>query len=509
MNMHTHARMRCAAVAADRQAIVQSNKPLGRAALPAVLALLLGGCQDANWSLQKPLSGSKPAVSSGQAPVPAAAPASQPTAGSNAQPVASDGPADQLSQEIQQYINNLPMDDLQAKLARHEGRPVPQAAATSPAPTVGEPAPAPEMPTLQPTAAAMQPAVQPTTAAGEHIPLEPEIIVPGSEQGAAQHLSATVSPSASATASVAPQAPATAAPHVATAPSPAVAPQAPAPSHGTQIVDIEIAPAVLASLPGKAAASPAGPRTNQPAAVKPSVAEELKHLIDQLRREAADRPDSVGAALRVRLAEWSLAGETQSPADWPLQDAEKRRLAESVWQVLQSVSKMDASPQGASPEQFQKAIESLTDTLEQVQPLQIPKAALCRSVSSFGFYEALDEPWRFPAGRTSMVVLYCELAGFRSEPAPQKVGWYRTQLSQRLAILTSSGKELWNYEDQQVEDLCRRPRRDFFITKLLKIPADLPAGDYVLKVTIRDKLANRVTETNVPFAIALPGGSAS
>jgi hypothetical protein len=268
----------------------------------------------------------------------------------------------------------------------------------------------------------------------------------------------------------------------------------------TRIVDIEIDPAALAS----AARKPPDQQPNQPAAVKTnagSSAGDLKDLLDQLRKEAASRPDSVGAALRLRLAAWSLTGQVPAGEEWPLQDAEKRRLAEAVWQVLQVVSKTDAMPQQTGSEEFEKALESLDETLRQVQPLKIPNAALCWSVQSFGNYDALPQPWKFPAGQPNMVVLYCELTGFRSEANKDRPGWYRTLLGERLAILSTDGTELWQYDEPAIEDPCRRPRRDFFVTKKLRIPANLPVGRYVLKITIRDRLANRVAETNLPFEI--------
>lgn len=498
------------------------------AASNAVLSI--GGCQN-KWA---PFASSQPTPSR-QEPLKTdhvvavhVTPVQRPAA---SQTEAPDEAAAQLSQEIQQYVNNLAMDDLQAKVARQGGQPVGQAAGN-----MGGAAESAIRPQVQSSAADGTVAGQ--AAPIRHMPLEPEFIIPGQEKASTPRkptwspaasrdvpqMSAVQKPAMPAV-NVTDKAAAPDALHPGSPPAPTARVAAPAPmvsaampvvsplpvtagNDGVQVVEIEISPAVLSSLPGAAQSTrAAAPQTNQPAAVKPPVADDLKQLIDRLRQEAAARPGSVGAALRLRLAEWSLTGHAQSPEEWSLQDADQRRLAQSVWKVLQVVSKMEASPQGAEQGEFQTAIESLTETLRQVQPLQIPTALLCRSVSSFGCPEALPEPWQFQGGRTSMVVLYCELAGFASEQAEDKNNWYRTLLSERLAILTSSGKELWNYEDQQVEDFCRRPRRDFFITKLLKIPPELPAGDYVLKVTIRDRIANRVTETNLPFAVAIQTAS--
>jgi hypothetical protein len=433
--------------------------------MPFVVALaglvLAAGCTTANWRSPFEHKATQPAQ-----PVVTAAPATQ-TRPVEAAATAPDDPTQQLTQEVQQYVSNLPMDDLQAKLARRDGQPAPAGILSSQPSNPAASPPAPEPIPAEPVA---PPA--PQAPAPRHVSLEPEIVEP---------------------------APQPAAPKAAELPKPAGPTAQP---QDTRIVDIEISPAAAASAAPKAGPAPK-PQPNQAASVKTnagSSAGDLRDLLEQLRKEAAARPDSVGAALRLRLAEWSLSGQTPTQ-DWPLQDAEKRQLADSVWQVLQVVCRADGAAQRSSGEEFEKALESLSETLRQVQPLKIPSAALCWSVENFGHYEPLPEPWKFPAGQTSMVVLYCELAGFRSEACTDKPGWYRTLLGERLAILTPEGKELWSYEEPGIEDLCHRPRRDFFVTKKLRIPGNLPAGPYVLKVTIRDLLANRVTETNVPLAI--------
>ncbi len=338
------------------------------------------------------------------------------------------------------------MDDLQARLSRHQGEPVPAGSSGTEERSPAEPG---------------RSAVPPS---GRPMPVQPEVVVP--------------------------------------APKPA---ESAATAKDTRIVDVEISPAALAPTSPKGDSPAAGKQANRSATIKTNAASfagDLKDLLEQLRKQAADRPDSVGAALRLRLAEWSLTGQVPAGQEWSLEDAEKRKVADSVWQVLQVVCKTDGQSQRAGSEEFERALESLGDTLRQVQPLKIPNAALCWSVENFGHYEPLPEPWKFPAGQISMVVLYCELAGFRSEPCSDKPGWHHTLLGERLAILTADGKEFWHYDEPTIEDLCLRARRDFFVTKKLRIPSNLPVGSYVLKVTIRDQLANRVTESNVPFEIA-------
>jgi hypothetical protein len=464
------------------------------AVMAAAALLLIAGCTTTDPAFSWGRKPQQQLTTDEIQPATASAPATQtqPVEATASQPA---DPAQQLTQEVQQYVSNLPMDDLQTKLARRDGQPAPagvlssQGSISSADPQPAEPAlkpaeavaPAPPVATEVATPPAQPPAPQPAVSAAQmqepyQVPLEPEIIEP-----------AVPSPAELAT------------PSVAEAPRPV---EPTAQPQDTRIVDIEISPAAAASAaPKEDTAGKQQP--NQASSVVAnagSSAGDLKDLLEQLRKEAASRPGSVGAALRLRLAEWSLNNQA-APQDWSLQDVEKRNLADSVWQVLQVVCRADGLSQRSSGEEFEKALESLSETLRQVQPLKIPNAALCWSVENFGHYESLPSPWKFPAGQTSMVVLYCELAGFRSEACTDKPGWHRTLLGERLAILTPEGKELWSYDEPGIEDLCRRPRRDFFVTKKLRIPGNLPTGPYVLKVTIRDLLANRVTETNVPFEI--------
>ncbi len=403
-------------------------------------------------------------------------------------------PQDDLAREVEQYVANLPMDDLHAKLARHEAAPegTPPAGQARPADSAAVD-PAVETGGASDAAAARTPAAT----ASPHVPLAPEIVVSSPATPGAAEPAAPATPSARQS----PAAPVDVRLETDTEPSA---------SQDTRIVEIEISPAALATVAAEPSAAPddlaranrsAGPNVG-------SAAGDLRDLLEDLRSQARRHPDSVGAALRLRLAQWSLGDE--SPAeDWPLRDAEKRRLAESIWQVVQAASTMDGPASQTDAQKFQQALESLDLTLRQVQPLRIPRAVLCWSVHNYGNYEALPKPWRFPAGRKNMVVLYCELAGFATEPHPDKPGWYRTLLGERLAILTADGRELWNYQDEQIEDVCRHPRRDFFVPKVLSIPGNLPAGGYVLKVTIRDRLANRVAEANLPFEIAAGASSAT
>ena len=61
---------------------------------------------------------------------------------------------------------------------------------------------------------------------------------------------------------------------------------------------------------------------------------------------------------------------------------------------------------------------------------------------------------------------------------------------------------MWHYEEPDIEDLCRQRRMDFFIAQRVALPPTLPAGEYVLKVLVEDKLSGRAHEAVYPLTIS-------
>ena len=152
----------------------------------------------------------------------------------------------------------------------------------------------------------------------------------------------------------------------------------------------------------------------------------------------------------------------------------------------------------------QTKVAPLIDLSEKVRseiPLSLPTLTLCRSVERFGVYDPI-EPARFTAGRETPVVVYCEVDHFRSNPAEQ--GGWETKLTYEAVLYsdTESAVAVINKKPTQIVDRCRNRRRDFFLADRMTIPANLPVGKYVLKVTVIDQLANLVAEKTVPVFVA-------
>jgi hypothetical protein len=141
----------------------------------------------------------------------------------------------------------------------------------------------------------------------------------------------------------------------------------------------------------------------------------------------------------------------------------------------------------------------LADRLRAQGELSIPTAALCRSVQRFGVYDPMD-PARFVAGgNDNKAILYCEVANFSSQINDQKL--WETKLKQEAVLYSETGLAVWSDRSDTVIDQSRNRLHDFFIADKVRLPATLPVGRYLMKMTITDLHASRVAEATVAVQI--------
>jgi hypothetical protein len=154
-------------------------------------------------------------------------------------------------------------------------------------------------------------------------------------------------------------------------------------------------------------------------------------------------------------------------------------------------------PEAAARNALQ-AVDGLADTLRENSDLEIPRLVLCREVRGFGQYTPIDPP-RFIAGRVNELVIYAEVSNFVSQPLDD--GMYETRFSMQTTILTHGGDTALQIKDSDIVDRCANRRRDCYIPRLIRLPATLSPGEYVAKVTLVDKLGEKVTENRATFRI--------
>ncbi len=142
----------------------------------------------------------------------------------------------------------------------------------------------------------------------------------------------------------------------------------------------------------------------------------------------------------------------------------------------------------------------MADRLRQQADLSVPTLALCRKVDGFGRYDPIDPP-RFRAGQENPVIVYCEVENFASKLDDQKM--WETQLTQEVTLFTDTGMLVWKDKTRDISDSCRNRRHDFFMYDLVRLPANLSIGRYILKVTCVDRTASRVAERTVPVEMVV------
>lgn len=211
----------------------------------------------------------------------------------------------------------------------------------------------------------------------------------------------------------------------------------------------------------------------------------LKKAIASLEAQTAQGDDRYGQTL-LRLL-YVVAGRKEEalrpipgtpPAEREFWSHEMRGLLEYL----------DTNPSKSPERRFTEAARWFRDASSRVAELgtlQLHSLAFCTEVKAFGDIVrfARDE---FHPG--DPVLLYAELENFtcqRSESGAQ----FRTSFRAYYEIL-SGGQPLQRHDLPTSAETCPRPRRDFFVSYQIKLPAELKPGEYTLHLTMEDTLSS-------------------
>ncbi|MFN9375222.1 MAG: hypothetical protein ACK6D3_25390 [Planctomycetaceae bacterium] len=149
-----------------------------------------------------------------------------------------------------------------------------------------------------------------------------------------------------------------------------------------------------------------------------------------------------------------------------------------------------------SEERAAEAASQLTQAVLKLQrrsQVEIRQAVFCSSVEGFGVYEPAGSS-DFVAG--SELLVYVELGNLLS--LMEDDGQYRTRHSAVLELAPHGAEvdPVARLEIEEVVDLCRRQRRDYHQAWLFPLDRALPAGPYVLRLTVTDETnSKQATQT--------------
>ncbi|MFQ5805090.1 MAG: hypothetical protein ACE5I3_01430 [Phycisphaerae bacterium] len=263
-------------------------------------------------------------------------------------------------------------------------------------------------------------------------------------------------------------------------------------------------PPVLGSISVRAARSPT-PATTPRRETAPSVnapaeaADQPLTLAEFLERWTVPANDpSFRNQLDQRLLQ-TLAGNYED-ARQPLElvSNAQRLMATQFIEALIAIREGHGGEPRAEANRVLAQLEHLQESLLPMSDLHIPRLALTRAVRGYGRYEAFDPP-HFPTGRENEFVVYCEVENFLSRLRDD--GEFESQFSMRTAVLNRAGDVVLEINDEHIADECRTRRHDCFIPRLVRLPATLSPGEYVVKVTIIDKIGQKVAERRTTFRI--------
>ena len=238
--------------------------------------------------------------------------------------------------------------------------------------------------------------------------------------------------------------------------------------------------------------------TNAPLDAAPSDQGPLIHqLLTRLQSQAEASAD-VEAEWRLRLVQLAAGRDHQAVQPSPDLSEGANGLLTALFKTVVALRDRMRNPMSTGTTALEAAEELRYKLAEQMDPV-VSTIALCRRVVTFGVYDEMS-PADFIAGRTIQTIVYCEIRNFQSQP--KEGGLFETRLGTRLELLTTDGQSMWQYEEPEIVDLCRQRRMDFFIAQRVALPPTLPAGEYVLKVLVEDKLSGRAHEAVYPLTLS-------
>jgi hypothetical protein len=240
---------------------------------------------------------------------------------------------------------------------------------------------------------------------------------------------------------------------------------------------------------------PASPAADTPAVQAAAVS--AGDLQQKLSRRVSDYPRDVCGHLEFQLLQFLLEEPVPHLSTLTSLPAEDRELVTAVLDALSNFRHTLRSDNNMLLSRKMRPLVDLADRLRTQAELTIPTLTLCSRVDGFGVFTPMEP--RFIAGRPAETIIYCELENFAAHQ--NESNQWQVNLTKNVVIYSETGMQVWEDKADQVHDVARSRRRDFFLRKRIALPATLPIGRYLLKVSIVDEQANRVAESSLPIVI--------
>lgn len=228
-----------------------------------------------------------------------------------------------------------------------------------------------------------------------------------------------------------------------------------------------------------------------------STADAIKARIAEQEKLVAREPDNLEEQFRLRLM-YLIDGQDDRATDpIPGLNSQMQEIVRGqIAALLTARGTSERDPTLWANRQLD-AIENLRALVRAQADLRVPRVELCSAIDGFGRYEPIVPP-QFTVGGRNQVIVYMEVDNFQTEKT--STGLYRALMSVRASLLNKSGEEIWSMRDENIEDLSRQRRSDFFLTiGPLAIPKTLGPGEYVMKVEVEDVVGGKIGSNFAKF----------
>ena len=224
-------------------------------------------------------------------------------------------------------------------------------------------------------------------------------------------------------------------------------------------------------------------------------------LIKDMLQRIQDEPGNTALEIDLRML-YHMAGDDAAALtpieDIPQSEWESYEAMLRTWIKLRDNARSGSHSDEDVAEEVLPDLKSWYDRERQHADLKLLRLLLVRKVVSYGVVEVF-EPAHFIAGRINPVIVYAELDNFSSESDDE--GRYLTRLSQQITIFTKQGLEVSLVQDPLIKDISTTKRQDFFLARIVNIPAQLPPGEYILKLAVVDEPAGKAAERTTNFKL--------
>ncbi|MFO1021055.1 MAG: hypothetical protein U0903_10210 [Planctomycetales bacterium] len=213
----------------------------------------------------------------------------------------------------------------------------------------------------------------------------------------------------------------------------------------------------------------------------------------------AERQKFIEAHVHLRML-YMMAGQQQRALQSipGIEPADQEFWQQVVWGMTNYFDNASIPNPSDRASQTVAQFQVAGNRLREKARLELRNLSFCNKIDGFGDFERYPHD-EFSPGQ--QLLIYAEVVNFRSEITAE--GKFRTLLKSSYEILRpGGGTEVLDHKKyDSIPDVCRNQRQDFYLNYETRLPQNLSPGPYILRLTVSDELAHKVTTQNINFTV--------